>query len=61
MLHRTINITGAYQMLKLTLGLVCALLLASCAYTAPQTASAPSPMTSGVGHPDQTYPGPRAY
>lgn len=45
-------------MIKFALGLVCALLLASCAYTAPQ---APSPMTSGVGHPDQSYPGPRAY
>lgn len=48
-------------MIKLALGAVCALLLAACAYTAPQTASAPNPMTSGVGHPDHSYPGPRAY
>jgi hypothetical protein len=49
-------------MLKITLGLVTALMLAACAYTAPQTASVPqNPMTSGVGHPDNTYPGPRAY
>jgi len=48
-------------MIKIALGLVCALMLASCAYTAPQTASAPNPMTSGVGHPDSSYPGPRAY
>jgi len=49
-------------MIKFTLGLVCALLLASCAYTAPQTASVPtSPTLSGVGHPAGDYPGPRAY
>ena len=49
-------------MLKIALGLVGALLLAACAYTPTQTASTPlNPMTSGVGHPDQTYPGPRAY
>jgi len=49
-------------MLKITLGLVTALMLAACAYTGTQTAAAPgNPMTSGVGHPDNTYPGPRAY
>jgi hypothetical protein len=51
-------------MLKITLGLVTALMLAACAYTGPQTAAVPaptSPMTSGVGHPDDSYPGPRAY
>jgi hypothetical protein len=44
-------------MFKLALGLLAALMLASCAY-------APTPManvSSGVGHPDATYPGPRAY
>jgi hypothetical protein len=49
-------------MLKIALGLVTALMLAACAYTGPQTAQAPSsPLTSGVGHPDDSYPGPRAY
>jgi hypothetical protein len=49
-------------MMKIALGLISALLLASCAYTAPQTASAPpSSVTSGVGHPAADYPGPRAY
>jgi hypothetical protein len=49
-------------MLKITLGLVTALMLAACAYTGPQTAAVPSsPATSGVGHPDDSYPGPRAY
>jgi hypothetical protein len=49
-------------MLKITLGLVTALMLAACAYTGPQTAAATSSsMTSGVGHPDSSYPGPRAY
>lgn len=43
-------------MFKLTLGLIAALMLASCAYTA----DAPK-VASGVGHPDSTYPGPRAY
>jgi hypothetical protein len=48
-------------MLKIALGLIGALLLAACSY-APQTASAPlNPATSGVGHPDPSYPGPRAY
>jgi hypothetical protein len=45
-------------MKKIALGLITALLLASCAY-------APTPggkvANSGVGHPDVTYPGPRAY
>jgi len=49
-------------MMKIALGLISALLLASCAYTAPQTASAPpSPMVSGVGHPAGDYAGPRLY
>lgn len=46
-------------MMRLALGLIGALLLAACAYTAPQTASAP--LSAGVGHPDNTYPGPRTY
>ena len=46
-------------MTKVALGLITALLLAACAYTAPQTASAP--VSAGVGHPDNTYPGPRTY
>jgi hypothetical protein len=45
-------------MLKIALGLVGMLLLAACGYT-PQTAS--GPMSAGVGHPDNTYPGPRVY
>lgn len=45
-------------MLKIALGLVTALLLASCAYT---DTYAPKNPGSGVGHPDVTYPGPRAY
>ena len=49
-------------MLKIAFGLVTALMLAACAYTGTQTASAPAnSMTSGVGHPDDSYPGPRAY
>ncbi|HWB51208.1 MAG TPA: hypothetical protein VG651_19000 [Stellaceae bacterium] len=46
-------------MLKLALGLVGLLLLAACGYT-PQTASAPT-TSAGVGHPDNSYPGPRVY
>lgn len=45
-------------MIKLTLGLLAALMLASCAYGPTPTAKVAS---SGVGHPDATYPGPRAY
>ncbi len=49
-------------MIKIALGLISALLLAACAYTAPQTASAPpSTLNAGMGHPDATYPGPRPY
>ena len=50
-------------MIKIMLGVATALLLASCAYTAPgpQAATNPNPMTSGVGHPASDYPGPRAY
>ncbi|HTW51319.1 MAG TPA: hypothetical protein VME45_05425 [Stellaceae bacterium] len=44
-------------MMKLALGLITALLLASCAYTPNYTKQA----DSGTGHPDVTYPGPRAY
>jgi hypothetical protein len=50
-------------MLKITLGLVTALMLAACSYAPPQTASA-APLdghTSGVGHPSNSYPGPRLY
>ena len=45
-------------MFKLALGLLAALMLASCAYAPPPTAKVAS---AGVGHPDATYPGPRAY
>ncbi|HEU0217533.1 MAG TPA: hypothetical protein VFQ90_12795 [Stellaceae bacterium] len=45
-------------MLKIAFGLVGMLLLAACAYT-PQ--STPTSMSAGVGHPDNTYPGPRVY
>ena len=46
-------------MIKIAAGLICALLLASCAYTGTP---APGPIaSSGVGHPDNSYPGPRAY
>ena len=49
-------------MIKIALGLISALLLAACAYTAPQTAALPlNPTLSGVGHPAADYPGPRAY
>ena len=49
-------------MKKVALGLITALLLASCTYAPPQTASAPlDAHTSGVGHPSDSYPGPRAY
>ena len=51
-------------MLKIALGLVTALMLSACAYNGTQTAAAPtasSGMTSGIGHPDNSYPGPRAY
>ena len=49
-------------MMKIALGLISALLLASCAYTAPQTAAVPpAPTLSGVGHPAADYPGPRLY
>lgn len=44
-------------MKKITLGLITALILASCAFTPDYTKRA----DSGVGHPDVTYPGPRAY
>ena len=46
-------------MTKIALGLITALMLAACAYTGTQTASAP--VSAGVGHPDNTYPGPKAY
>ena len=48
-------------MMKIAAGLICALLLASCAYT--PAAPAPGPVASGggVGHPDASYPGPRLY
>jgi hypothetical protein len=46
-------------MMKIALGLVTALMLAACAYTGVQTASAP--VSGGAGHPDNTYPGPKAY
>lgn len=49
-------------MIKIALGLIGALLLAACSYAPPQTATAPlDGHVSGVGHPDPTYPGPRAY
>jgi hypothetical protein len=50
-------------MIKIVTGVICALLLASCAYTGTP-ASAPGPVASsggGVGHPDNSYPGPRLY
>jgi hypothetical protein len=49
-------------MVKLVIGMVTALLLAACSDMAPVS---PTPqvsgLTSGVGHPDASYPGPRAY
>jgi hypothetical protein len=55
------NITGAYEMIRLTIALVGALLLAACTDVTsppqPQAASA----ESGAGHPSPSYPGPRAY
>jgi hypothetical protein len=47
-------------MMKLALGLIAALMLASCAYT-PVATPASKIADSGVGHPDGSYPGPRAY
>lgn len=44
-------------MKKIALGLIAALMLASCTYTPNYTKAA----DSGTGHPDVTYPGPRAY
>lgn len=44
-------------MMKVTLGLIVALMLAACANVTPT----PKVADSGVGHPDVTYPGPRAY
>ena len=44
-------------MTKIALGLITALLLAACTSLAPGQ-KVPD---SGVGHPDVTYPGPRAY
>jgi hypothetical protein len=49
-------------MTKLILGVMTALLLAACSdmgSVAPAAQS--SAATSGVGHPDPSYPGPRAY
>jgi len=43
-------------MIKFAVGLICALMLASCAYTPTSPVA-----SSGVGHPDASYPGPRAY
>jgi hypothetical protein len=49
-------------MTKIALGLITALMLAACTSTLPQTASVPlDGHTSGVGHPSNSYPGPRAY
>jgi hypothetical protein len=49
-------------MVKLVLGLMTALLLASCADMGSTSApAAPSAMTSGVGHPAGDLPGPRPY
>lgn len=47
-------------MKKLALGLIAALMLASCAYT-PAATPVPKVADSGVGHPDGSYPGPRTY
>jgi len=50
-------------MIKIAFGLIGALLLASCAYTGPQTAAVPaqSSLNASMGHPDPSYPGPRPY
>jgi len=49
-------------MTKIALGLIAALMLAACSYAAPQTAAVPlDGHTSGIGHPSNSYPGPRAY
>ncbi|HWD60536.1 MAG TPA: hypothetical protein VG308_19790 [Stellaceae bacterium] len=45
-------------MMKIALGLITALMLAACAFT-PTTGAKVA--DSGTGHPDSTYPGPRAY
>ena len=55
--HCSKTISSEHTMFKLALGLLTALILASCAYAPTPTANIPS----GVGHPDATYPGPRAY
>ncbi len=49
-------------MRNLWIGIAAALLLASCAYTAPAPqVSAKPAMNSGSWHPADDYPGPRLY
>jgi hypothetical protein len=50
-------------MIKFALGLVGVLLLAACSFAPTQTASTPAgaAQSGGAGHPDPSYPGPRAY
>jgi hypothetical protein len=43
-------------MMKIALGLIAALMLASCSFPPPVI---PKAASSGVGHADESYPGPR--
>jgi hypothetical protein len=52
---------GEAQMVKIVIGVVTALLLAACTDMGSVSPPQASAMSSGVGHPDNTYPGPRAY
>ena len=48
-------------MVKLVIGMVTALLLAACSDMGPVSPAPQASAMSGVGHPDASYPGPRAY
>jgi hypothetical protein len=57
------RLSGVIEMKKVLIGIVTALVLASCAYTAPapQVSAKPVSASSGAGHPTGDYPGPRLY